>query len=152
MNSEELKVGDICRTNCTHPGAWVKITKITHSFLSEDMKIADVEFLENHPYGYKSGEVGLYLLKDLVKVDYANGMIKTVPIDLIIHFRNHQSIPDNAECLQMVALIPTYKVETINGRFELNMIHYRISPTGEFWGGYLDELNRVYFYVNLAKD
>jgi hypothetical protein len=58
-----LKVGDVVRTPF-EPSGLVKILAI-HIGGFFDKNLAFVEYLEDHPYGYKKGENGNYFLNEL---------------------------------------------------------------------------------------
>ena len=58
-----VKVGDVARTPF-EPSGLVKILGI-HIGGFFDKNLAFVEYLEDHPYGYKKGETGNYFLNEL---------------------------------------------------------------------------------------
>jgi len=68
----ELQVRDICRTNLSKPGGMVRILSIEPFWLSSPDRarlVADVEHIEDHPYGYRKGETGYYFVEDLILVE-----------------------------------------------------------------------------------
>lgn len=62
-----VKVGEVYRTNLSKPGGLVKVLEIKPYSPSSIELAALVEHIEDHPYGYKKGDRGWYMVTDLVE-------------------------------------------------------------------------------------
>jgi hypothetical protein len=67
MPSHEVAKGDICLTNLSKPGGLVKVLRIEHNEFGKGWMCC-IEHVEDHPYGYKKGDIGWYSLDDLIYV------------------------------------------------------------------------------------
>jgi len=69
MKSSSLHPGDICRTPF-EPSGRAEIVSLESAYpLVPFRAAAVVRFIEDHPHGYKQGELGCYFLDELQPVE-----------------------------------------------------------------------------------
>lgn len=61
-----IEIGRIYRTNLSKPGGLVKVLDIAPYSPNSTELAAWIEHVEDHPYGYKKGDRGWYMVADLV--------------------------------------------------------------------------------------
>ena len=62
-----VEIGKVYRTNLSKPGGLVRVLDIQPYSSYYRELTAYIEHIEDHPYGYKKGERGGYMVRDLVK-------------------------------------------------------------------------------------
>jgi len=68
MQSTRLHPGDICRTSF-EPSGRVEVLSLESAFPLARFRVVVVRFVEDHPHGYKQGELGCYFADELKPVE-----------------------------------------------------------------------------------
>ena len=63
-----IQPGDLCKTNLSQPGGYVAVLAVEPSQYDNQRMAAKIQHVEDHPYGYKKGDIGWCFVDELLLV------------------------------------------------------------------------------------